>query len=92
MVKVNVSSNKRQGRLTQIMNENFSDVARAVNEKLICSKIAKNKLEKVEQIIQCLEEAEHLSKEISGSRRYKDLVNELKALRLDFSSYLSSIR
>jgi len=92
MFKIKVSSNRRRGRLTQVMNESFSDLAHEVNGKILERKSSKKKIEKLTKMIAGLEEVERVSKEIPESHRLKLIVNEIKALRCDLCSYLQSIK
>jgi hypothetical protein len=89
MKKVNVSSSHKAGRRTQVMAENFADLAGLANEKLIdkSANAAKNK-EVLTEILACIEVALKKSDDIPMGPRLQEVMKALEAVSDDLHEYM----
>lgn len=92
MSDIKVSSKREHGRVTQIMNENFADLAKTVNKKLLNSKSSAKKLEKLSamqiELDKLVQDREH----IPVSPKLRKIFDDLEYVRDEFQDYLSSLK
>ena len=77
MKKVNVNSSHKAGRRTQIMADNFADLANLANDKLIDKNVTTVTKENLNEILACLELALKKSDQIPMSPRLQDIMKNL---------------
>jgi hypothetical protein len=78
MKKVNVNSSHKAGRRTQVMADNFADLANLANDKLISKSTPAFTKENLNEIQACLELALKKSDHIPMSPRLQDIMKNLE--------------
>ena len=86
---VNISSSHKPGKKTQIMLDNFSDLAGKANEKLIDKVHIEKKKEVVKEITETVEKAIKMSDEIPLSRSLLKLIRRLDRVVDDLHEYMN---
>ena len=89
MKKVNVSTNHKAGRRTQIMADNFSDLADLANNKLIDKSIqSEGKKEIMNEMLACIDLAIKKSDDIPMSPRLQDIIKQLEQVGDELHEYI----
>ena len=79
MSDYNVHQKKDPGRTTQYMSDNFSDLAKMANEKLLNNHVSKeHKLEVLNEVKECLETAIEKADHIPQSKKLQKIMAKIK--------------
>lgn len=78
MDKYNVHQKKDAGRTTQYMSENFSDLAKTANEKLLDHGVSKERrIEVLKEVHVCLLDAQKKANQIPQSPKLQKIMKQL---------------
>ena len=92
MKKIRVSSLKKKGRVTRLMKDNFSDLANEANNKILCDKFPLKSIEGLHSILNILNEANEISKEMPNTHIFNKFKYEIEYLVKEIKTYLNNVK
>ena len=88
MKKVTINSSHKAGRRTQIMADNFSDLAGVVNNKLIDKSVPPVSKESLNELLACLELALKKSNDIRLSPKLQKIMKKVLKVSDELHEYI----
>lgn len=91
MDKYNVHQKKDLGRTTQYMSENFSDLAKAANEKLLDQNISKERRKEVlKEVHGCLLDAQKKADQVPQSPKLQKIMAQLQSVTEKLEDHIAN--
>lgn len=92
MNKINVATNHKAGRVTQVMMEQFADFAVEANNKLIDKVVhTETKVEQLHEVLDALEQATQKVNSMTMGPHLKKILKILEKGKHDLAEYVKDI-